>query len=174
MCFPPLQWQSYDIDLTSPKFDDTGKKIANMRISVWHNGVLIHDDVEIPNKTGAGKPEGDRPLPTKIQDHGNPVVYRNIWLIEKDQTTQQDRSWVNVPGKIIAKHRSADSDLGDGNLGNHCYWAGDNNVAAMADNRKMIFSPDHGRCQSRKHKGVQKDSFVDGLKSHRFKRYCPM
>ena len=99
MCLPPLQWQTYDIDLTSPKFDEQGKKIANMRISVWHNGVLIHNDVEIRNKTGAGKPEGPQPLPTKIQDHGNPVVYRNIWLIEKDRETPADRSWVDVPVK---------------------------------------------------------------------------
>lgn len=83
MCYPPLVWQTYDIDLTSPRFDAEGNKVTNMHISVWHNGVLIHNNAEIPNKTGAGKPETPEPLPTKLQDHGNPVVYRNIWLIEK-------------------------------------------------------------------------------------------
>jgi hypothetical protein len=50
---------------------------------VWHNGVPIHADVSIPDKTGAGQPEGPQLLPTKIQDHSNPVVFRNIWLIEQ-------------------------------------------------------------------------------------------
>lgn len=83
MCFPPLVWQTYDIDFTTPRFDEEGNKLSNMRISVWHNGVLIHNDVEIPGKTGAGRPEAPQPLPTKLQDHANPVVFRNIWLIEK-------------------------------------------------------------------------------------------
>jgi len=93
MCYPPLVWQTYDIDLTSPRFDDQGNKISNMRISVWHNGVLIHNDVEIPSKTGAGRPEAPLPLPTKLQDHSNPVVYRNIWLIDKSD---------NMPAEQVA------------------------------------------------------------------------
>lgn len=97
MCLPPLRWQTYDIDLTSPKFDEQGNKVANMRISVWHNGVLIHDDAEIPNKTGAGKPEGPEPIPTKLQDHGNPVVYRNIWLIPKGIPSVDERDWPDLP-----------------------------------------------------------------------------
>lgn len=83
MCFPPLSWQTYDIDLTSPRFNADGEKIANMRITVWQNGVMIHNNVEIPNKTGGGAQEAPLPLPTKLQDHSNPVVYRNIWLIDK-------------------------------------------------------------------------------------------
>lgn len=99
MCLPPLQWQTYDIDITSPKFDENGNKVENMRISVWHNGVLIHNNAEIPHKTGAGKKEEPFPLPTKLQDHGNPVVYRNIWVIEKS-TDDIGRGWVHVPHKI--------------------------------------------------------------------------
>lgn len=83
MCLPPLQWQTYDIDLKSAKFDASGKKISDMVITVWHNGVLVHNNVSIPTKTGAGKPESPEGLPTKLQDHGNPVVYRNIWLVDK-------------------------------------------------------------------------------------------
>jgi len=82
MCLPPLQWQTYDITLRSPKFNAEGEKIQNARITVRHNGVLIHDDVELTNKTGAGRPEGPHPLPTKLQNHGNPVRFRNIWLLE--------------------------------------------------------------------------------------------
>lgn len=98
MCLPPLQWQTYDIVFHSPRFDDAGVKIENARISVWQNGVLIQDDVEIPNKTGAGRPEGAQPLPTKLQDHGNPVVFRNIWLIPLNEPGAE--SWPEIRRRI--------------------------------------------------------------------------
>ena len=84
MCFPPLRWQTYDLKLTAAKFDTDGKKTQNARLTVLHNGVLIHNDVELTNKTGAGRPEGPEALPTKLQNHGNPVRFRNIWLVEGD------------------------------------------------------------------------------------------
>ncbi|MBS0261024.1 MAG: DUF1080 domain-containing protein [Planctomycetes bacterium] len=83
MCFPPLTWQTYDIDFQGPQFDSAGQKIRNGRITVRHNGVVIHDQAEITAKTGAGKPEGPEPLPIKLQDHGNPVHFRNIWIVSK-------------------------------------------------------------------------------------------
>lgn len=84
MCLPPLEWQTYDIDFREPVFDAAGRKLANARISVWHNGVLVHNDIEIPNKTGGGSQEGPALLPIKIQDHGNPVMFRNMWLVETE------------------------------------------------------------------------------------------
>jgi hypothetical protein len=86
MCYPPLRWQTYDLTLTSAKFDESGKKIKNARLTVRHNGELIHDDVELKNKTGAGRPEGPKALQTKLQNHGNPVRFRNIWLVQHDGT----------------------------------------------------------------------------------------
>jgi hypothetical protein len=84
MCFPPLSWQTYDIDYTPAKYDADGKKTANARMTVRHNGVLIHDDVEVPRATRAAPVgEGPEPGPIYIQDHGNPVRLRNIWLVEK-------------------------------------------------------------------------------------------
>jgi hypothetical protein len=83
LCFPPLVWQSYDIDFQSPRFDSEKKKICPGTISVWHNGVLVQNRVELANKTGGGAAEGPLPLPTKLQDHGNPVRFRNIWLIDR-------------------------------------------------------------------------------------------
>lgn len=83
MCLPPLSWQTYDVDFTAARYDDSGKKTANARMTVKLNGVLIHDDVEIPDKTGGGKPEGPEPGPVYLQSHGNPVFYRNIWIVEK-------------------------------------------------------------------------------------------
>jgi hypothetical protein len=70
-----------------------------MRISVWHNGVLVHDAVELSNKTGAGKPETADPLPTKLQDHGNPVVYRNLWIVD---TTQRPAAAPSLPIPVSA------------------------------------------------------------------------
>lgn len=83
MCFPPLVWQTYDIDFTTARFDDTGKKIAPATASVRHNGVLIHDRFELRGPTGGGKPEAPGGGPIQLQDHGNPVFYRNIWLVPK-------------------------------------------------------------------------------------------
>jgi len=83
MCLPPLSWQTYDVDFRAARFDKSGKKIANARITVFHNGEVIHDDFELPNKTGAGRQEGPDPLPIWLQDHGNPVQFRNIWIVEK-------------------------------------------------------------------------------------------
>ncbi|MDB6149539.1 MAG: petJ, partial [Chthoniobacter sp.] len=54
------------------------------RMTVRHNGVLIHDRVEVPKTTtSAGRPEGPETGPIQLQNHGNPVVYRNIWFVEK-------------------------------------------------------------------------------------------
>lgn len=84
MCYPPLAWQTYDIEFTAPEFDDQGKKTASARMTVKHNGVLIHDDLEIPGTTPGGvRGEGPKPGPVYLQDHGNPVRYRNIWVVEK-------------------------------------------------------------------------------------------
>jgi len=84
MCLPPLVWQTYDIDFTNAKTDDSGKKIKNARVTVRLNGVVIHDDYEIPGKTGGARrdPEGT-PGPLKLQGHGNPLQFRNIWIVEK-------------------------------------------------------------------------------------------
>jgi hypothetical protein len=84
MCFPPLSWQTYDIDFTAAKYDDAGKKTADARITVKHNGVVIHKDVAIPKATTAAPvAEGKDPGPIYLQDHGNPVRFRNIWVVEK-------------------------------------------------------------------------------------------
>ena len=84
MCLPPLQWQTYDVDYTAAKFDAAGKKTANARITVLHNGVKIHNNVELPKATTASPlQEGVEPGPIYLQDHGNPIRFRNIWLVEK-------------------------------------------------------------------------------------------
>jgi 3-keto-disaccharide hydrolase len=82
MALPPLSWQTYDIWFTPPYFAADGKtKLANARITVVHNGKTIHRNREITAKTGGGKQEGPAPLAIQLQDHGNPVAYRNIWIM---------------------------------------------------------------------------------------------
>ena len=84
MCFPPLTWQTYDIDFTAAKFDGAGKKTDDARISVKHNGTAIHNNVALPKVTTAAPlTEGPEPGPLYLQDHGNPVRFRNIWVVEK-------------------------------------------------------------------------------------------
>ena len=84
MCFPPLVWQTYDIDFTAAKYNSAGKKTDDARITVKHNGVLIHDNVALPKATTAAPvAEGPEPGPIYLQDHGNPVRFKNIWLVEK-------------------------------------------------------------------------------------------
>ena len=82
MCFPPLTWQTYDIDFVAAKYDDAGKKSSNARISVKHNGVTIHDKLELKSGTPGRLPEGATPEPLYLQGHGNPVVYRNVWVVK--------------------------------------------------------------------------------------------
>jgi hypothetical protein len=85
MCYPPLAWQTYDIDFTAAKFDDAGNKTAPAHAVVKHNGVLIHDRdlVMTPGGPKEFASETNTPGPVYLQDHGNPVRYRNIWVVTK-------------------------------------------------------------------------------------------
>jgi len=79
----PGEWQTYDITFRAARFDGAGKKTESARITVVWNGVKVHDDYEIPDKTGAGKPEGPEPGPILLQDHGAKVKFRNLWILPK-------------------------------------------------------------------------------------------
>ena len=81
-CFPPLTWQSYDIEFTAARYED-GKKVVNARTTIKHNGITIHDDLELPHGTPGKLPEEEGPGLLYLQGHGNPVVYRNIWFVKK-------------------------------------------------------------------------------------------
>jgi hypothetical protein len=83
---PPGHWQIYDIVFHGPRFDASGKLTRPARETVFHNGVLVQDNVELTGPTA----HGERPpykatpekLPLALQDHGDPVRYRNIWIRE--------------------------------------------------------------------------------------------
>jgi hypothetical protein len=83
MCLPPLVWQTYDVDFTAPKYDAAGKKTAEARVTLLHNGVAVHEDYAIPHGTPGREKEGAGPRPLHLQGHGNLVEFRNVWLVEK-------------------------------------------------------------------------------------------
>jgi hypothetical protein len=84
LCYPPLRWQTYDVDFTAAKFDAEGKKTANAKLTVKHNGYPIHENLEIPGPTGGARSSDEKgPGPVFLQDHSNPVRYRNIWVVKK-------------------------------------------------------------------------------------------
>jgi len=81
-CKAPTVWQSYDLEFHAPRCDN-GKKVEAARMTVHQNGVLIHDNVKITKDNTTAGLGGDvcKPGPIMLQDHGNPVQYRNIWLL---------------------------------------------------------------------------------------------
>ena len=87
MAFPPLSWQTYDVQFTAPRWAADGSKLRNARITSWINGVKVQDNVELPNKTGAGMKEEPILLPIRFQDHGDPVRFRNVWLVDRGLAT---------------------------------------------------------------------------------------
>jgi hypothetical protein len=88
-CRKPGEWQTYDIIYHRPLFDKDGNVTRKATFTVLQNGVLIQDHVALEGGTGwindhavtAYEPHGDKG-PLQLQDHGNPVRYRNIWLRE--------------------------------------------------------------------------------------------
>lgn len=82
MCFPPLAWQTYDIEFLAARPD------ANARITVKHNGVTIHDDVELPDASPGAANGSSQEGPLQLQFHLCPVQFRNIWVVEGSPSQQ--------------------------------------------------------------------------------------
>ncbi len=83
---PTGEWQSYDIVFRAARYANKGGKpgkVENARITVHHNKVLIHDDVEILGTTGNGDEEGPEPAHILLQDHSSKTRFRNVWIVDK-------------------------------------------------------------------------------------------
>ncbi len=78
-CKPPLQWQTYDITFHAAKFDGS-KLVKKARLTVIQNGQSIIDDKEIVPTPGGVTLKDGEPGPLLLQDHGNTVQFRNIWI----------------------------------------------------------------------------------------------
>ena len=87
MSAPPLAWQTYDVEFTAATFDGEGNRKHWPRITVRLNGVLVHKDLLLDKNNTAAAPIGGEMTgpagPIFLQDHGNPVFFRNIWVLEK-------------------------------------------------------------------------------------------
>ena len=85
-CRPPGEWQTFDLVFRAPRFEPDGALAAPAVLTLFHNGILVHDSVELTGPTG----KGDRPpyaphapkLPIRLQDHGSDVAFRRIWVRE--------------------------------------------------------------------------------------------
>ena len=82
-CKPAGQWQTYDITFRGPRLDGGGKVVERPRITVYHNGILIHDNIEIQKDFTRAGMSGPVPKlgPILLQNHGSKVRYRNIWIL---------------------------------------------------------------------------------------------
>lgn len=81
---PPLQWQTYDIEFKNAVVGADGKVKTPPMMSVVHNGIQVHKDQVLPDKTRAAAASGVTPKDSiMLQDHGNKVEYRNVWVVEK-------------------------------------------------------------------------------------------
>ena len=80
-CRPPQEWQSYDVAFRAARVDAEAVK-ENPRVTVFHNGIMIHNNLEIPSATGGALDDDMRkPGPLLLQDHGDLVRYRNVWVL---------------------------------------------------------------------------------------------
>jgi hypothetical protein len=111
---PPGEWQTYDILFRRPRFDERGEVTAPAQVTVLHNGVLVQHDVELVGPTGwlerAPYRRHEDKLPLSLQDHGNPVRYRNLWIRELGADGRRkefvyDDSTLN---KLVGRYRAGD------------------------------------------------------------------
>ncbi len=82
MCLPPLSWQTYDVDFKAAKFNKQGKKTADAVVTIKHNGVVIHQGRKL-KVTPGGHQNDEKPGALFLQNHGDPVRFRNIWIVDK-------------------------------------------------------------------------------------------
>ena len=81
-CKPPLEWQTYDVIFRAARVAESGEIEENARVTVLQNGIVIQNNVQIQGATGGATDGGAaEPGPLRLQDHGNSVKYRNIWVV---------------------------------------------------------------------------------------------
>jgi hypothetical protein len=116
VCRPPGQWQVYDIVFRRPKFNKNGSLAKPAVMTVFHNGVLVQDHFELWGPTNwleknEYEPHQDR-LPISLQDHGNPVRFRNIWLRELPDQPAYKQATTAAP-KATVDLKTLQSYVGD-------------------------------------------------------------
>jgi hypothetical protein len=136
---PPGQWQTYDVVFRRPRFNNLGQLGAPARMTVFHNGVLIQDNVtlwgptdwvrQLPYEAHADK------LPLALQDHSNPVRFRNIWIREiPEEEPSQEKAIASTMEKEITLERS----VLDRYVGLYLLDNGDSNRVSRVDDHLTI------------------------------------
>jgi hypothetical protein len=102
---PPGQWQIYDIIYSAARFDSAGKLITPVHLTVFHNGVLIQNNVELTGPSSwlerAPDKAHSQKQPISLQDHGNPVRFRNIWVRELGKPGKKE---FTLPISLLEKY----------------------------------------------------------------------
>ena len=81
---PVLEWNTFDVDFQAPRFDATGNKTEDGQVTLYLNGVMTYDHQRVAPEKGAARRLGEAPTgPLYLQEHGMPVQFRNIWVVEK-------------------------------------------------------------------------------------------
>ncbi|MEM7312633.1 MAG: family 16 glycoside hydrolase, partial [Planctomycetota bacterium] len=113
MCLPPGTWQTYDVEFTAARWAD-GKKVRDARMTVKLNGVVVHRNVEVPKTTTAAPlGESNEPGPIYIQDHGNEIRFRNIWVLPRDGDREEARPRIAGFERFHANQSSGDVLAGE-------------------------------------------------------------
>jgi len=113
MCLPPLAWQTYDAEFVAPRWDENGKRTSNARMTIRLNGVPVHQDVELAKLTpGPLLKDDSAPGPIFLQDHGNPVRFRNIWIARREAEKEARRPVVPSFERLHASSSPASAEGG--------------------------------------------------------------
>jgi hypothetical protein len=137
---PPGQWQTYDIIYITPRFDDSDELRSPARITVFHNGVLVQNSVQLTGPTSWLERAPYRPHPEKqpisLQDHGNPVRFRNIWVREIGKPGRKEFTLpaTLLNGLVGSYERAGPEDLIEITVEDHQL------VATMSEVRFVLFA----------------------------------
>jgi hypothetical protein len=120
---PPGEWNSYDVMFTAPRFNTDGTVFSAARVTVLHNGLLIHNNTEVLGATGAwGRPGYYEVLttgPIRLQDHrgpGDPISFRNVWVRElnaRRPAAGKDGAAAATRGLEIVSHKTVEELVAD-------------------------------------------------------------
>jgi hypothetical protein len=139
MSLPPLTWQTYDVDFIKAKYDSQGKtQLEPAKVTVRLNGVVIHENQPLINNTLLGDPVASSDGPIRFQAHGDPVKYRNIWLVEGSGSAIRP----NLHGKQTLKNGALAAGRSAGTLtlltGRKCPGFRSSAMYLLADHRGPV------------------------------------